>query len=316
MQAQGRLDGMPARLWPATPSKLGLWSDCPRAWRFSYLERREKGRPWAHHGVGAAAHLALREWWVAPREQRTPGAAAQALRRAWPADGFADEAMRESLRERWAQLVAGYVEQLDPDDEPVGVERTVATTSGQLALSGRIDRLDRRPRPADVPPAAVAPDRDDELVVVDYKTGRRPLTTDDVRSSLALAIYAAAAQRTLRTPCTAVELHHLPTGDRLAWRHTPESLARHLRRAEAIGAEARAAQQAWREEGLEQAAAREGRRDGEGTVSDPGAAAEVDAVLAPAPSGRCGWCDYRRWCAEGQGAAAAQPPWAGVVEPA
>ena len=31
--------------------------------------------------------------------------------------------------------------------------------------------------------------------MVDYKTGRRPLSTDDARSSLPLAIYAVAAAR-------------------------------------------------------------------------------------------------------------------------
>ena len=49
-----------------------------------------------------------------------------------------------------------------------------------------------------------------ELVVVDYKTGRHLLSTDDARSSLALALYALAAGRVLRRPCHRVELHHLP----------------------------------------------------------------------------------------------------------
>ena len=50
--------------------------------------------------------------------------------------------------------------------EPIGVERTVSATTEALAVSGRVDRVD---------------DRGDELVVVDYKTGRRGLTDDDER---------------------------------------------------------------------------------------------------------------------------------------
>ena len=113
-------------------------------------------------------------------------------------------------------MVERYVAGLDPAGEPVGVERTVATRTDLIAVSGRIDRLDD---------AAAARRGSGELVVVDYKTGRRPLTTDDARTSLALALYALAAARVLRRPCRRVELHHLPTGRVLAWEHTPESLA-------------------------------------------------------------------------------------------
>ncbi len=73
-----------------------------------------------------------------------------------------------------------YAAGLDPSDEPLGVERTVATRTDRIAVSGRIDRLDARGA---------------ELVVVDYKTGRHILTSDDARGSLALAIYAVAASR-------------------------------------------------------------------------------------------------------------------------
>ena len=86
----------------------------------------------------------------------------------------------------------------------------MATRTEVIALSGRIDRLDRRP-------AGPGAGRATELAVVDYKTGRHPLTIDDARSSLALALYALAAGRVLRQPCYRVELHqvHAGHGDRL-----------------------------------------------------------------------------------------------------
>src|SRR5581483_696525 len=121
-----------------------------------------------------------------------------------------------------------------------------------------------------------------ELVVVDYKTGRHLLTTDDARSSMALALYAIAAARVLRRPCHRVELHHLPSGQVLAWPHTEESLARQLRRAEAIAEEC--------------ASADERMRDG--IPAD-----RYDEVFPPRPSAACGWCDYLRHCPEGTAAA-------------
>ena len=104
-----------------------------------------------------------------------------------------------------------------------------------LAVSGRLDRLDLRDGPSG-----------DVLVVVDYKTGRRDLNVFDARSSLALALYALAAGRTFRRDCVRVELHHVPSGEVIAHDHTAESLQRHLARAEAIGAEAGAAEPAFR----------------------------------------------------------------------
>src|SRR5205807_7380796 len=140
-------------------------------------------------------------------------------------EGCADETQSVRQRERAIAMVEGYVAGLDPADEPLGVERTVATRTETIAVSGRIDRLDARP----------------ELVVVDYKTGRHPLTTDDARSSMALALYALAAGRTLRRDCHRVDLPHLATGQVLAWAHPPDALARHLGRAEGIAEECAAA---------------------------------------------------------------------------
>ena len=137
-------------------------------------------------------------------------------------------------------MVERYVAGLDPQIEPVGVERVVATKTERIAVSGRIDRLDDRrlpPRPDEGQAVAGGGGERRELVVVDYKTGRSTLTVDDARSSLALALYALAAGRVLRRRCAKVELHHLPTEQVVGWEHTKESMDRHLQRAEDIAEE-------------------------------------------------------------------------------
>jgi RecB family exonuclease len=221
-------------------------------------------------------HNALAGWWRRPLAGRTVTAAGDLLQAGWISQGFADERQSARQRARARAMVESYVATLDPADEPLGVERTVATRTDTIAVSGRIDRLDARP----------------ELVVVDYKTGRHLLTTDDARSSMALALYALAAGRALRRPCHQVELHHLPTGEVLAWSHTTESLARHLGRAEAIAEEC--------------AAADERMRDG--LTADA-----YDEVFPPRPGPSCAWCDYRRHCPEGTEAAPAHRPWDGLA---
>ena len=303
-------EGMPRRLYSCTPTRLTTWLDCPRRYRMTYLDRPPppKGPPWAHNSVGASVHNALAGWWRLPRSQRTVTAAGDLLDRGWLTDGFADDAQLAAQRRRWRPLVESYVARLDPDNEPLGVERTVATRTDLIAVSGRIDRLDDR---LPVPAARTAPDDADPghaelggpdldeaeaggepggLVVVDYKTGRHLLTVDDARSSLPLALYALAAARVMRRPCLRVELHHLPTGRVLAWEHTPQSLERQLHRAEDIAAECATADDRYRD-----------------PAGDRG-----DATFPPQPGPRCGWCDYRAHCPEGSAAAPGRRPWDGL----
>ena len=263
------LDGMPKRLFTCTPTRLTTWLDCPRRYRFTYLDRpmQQKGPPWAHNSLGVSVHNALAAWWRLPLERRTPERAGSLLVSGFVTDGFRDDVQAARWRERGREMVESYVATLDPADEPVGVERTVALRTDVLAVSGRVDRIDLR-----------GVGEGEELVVVDYKTGRSVLTVHDAKSSLALAVYAAAAARTLRRPCTKVELHHLPTGRVVTHQHTEESLARHLGRAERIAQEASSAE-------------------------------EFPPNVGPS----CAWCDFARHCPEGSQAYPARRSWDGLA---
>jgi RecB family exonuclease len=251
----------------------------------SYLDRPvpPKGPPWAHNSLGASVHNALAGWWRLPMARRTVESAAALLDQGWITEGYSDNEQSARYREWARRMVEHYVSGLDPADEPVGVERTVATRTDTIAVSGRIDRLDTRP----------APGGGTELVVVDYKTGRHVLSTDQARSSLALALYAIAAGRVLRRDCRRVELHHLPTGQVFAWEHTDETLARHLRRAEEIAAECAEADERMR---------------------GPLPREKYDEVFPPRPAPGCGWCDYLRHCPEGQAVAVQRRPWDGLAD--
>jgi putative RecB family exonuclease len=265
---------MPERLFVCTPSKLGAYEDCPRRYRFSYVDRPAppKGPAWAHNSLGASVHTALRGWFMLEPAKRRPEVLATLLRATWVGEGYRDQEQERTAFGTAVEWLERYVEELDPADEPVGVERVVAVKTASLALSGRVDRIDRR---------------GDELVIVDYKTGRAGLGPDDARGSQALAIYALAAQRVFRRPCRRVELHHLPTGSVAAHEHTEQSLDRQLSRAEATARDI---------VGAERAVA-----DG----TDP------DQAFPARPGALCAWCDYRRSCPAAE--APAREPWAGVL---
>ena len=271
------LDAMPVRLFSCTPSRLAAF-DCPRRYRMTYLDRPTlpRGAPWAHNTVGAVVHLALHRWWQLALGHRTPRNGAQLVERHWQTDGFRDDDQSALWRVRAAQWVELYLGDVDPADEPAGVERTVGTTTRRLAVTGRVDRID---------------DRDGVLVIVDYKTGRSVPTADDARGSQALAVYAIGASRTLRRPCRRVELHHLPSGTVAAYEHTEASLQRHVDRAEASADDIIAA------------------------TDTLAAGATADEMFPPRVGASCSWCDFRRHCPEGSAASAPRQSWSGLAEP-
>lgn len=266
-------EGMPERLLVCTPSKLGTFTDCPRRYRYSYVDRPTpaKGPPWAHNSLGASVHTALRNWYGLPGPARVPSALPSLLKATWVREGYRDVDQERDAWRRALDWLESYVGSSLGAEEPLGVERVVATKTSVMAFNGRVDRIDSRP----------------ELVIVDYKTGRTGLSADDARGSAALALYAYAASRVFRKPCQRVELHHLPTGTVAAHEHTAESLARQVARADDTARDILAAEKA------------------------VAAGADPDEAFPTAPGTICTWCDFKRACPAGVGAPTKEP-WAGL----
>ncbi len=279
MTEQLDLGGMPKRLFTATPSRLSTWANCPRRYWFTYVARGvTKSGPWAHNSVGLSAHNALRDWMLREPEDRTREAAEKLVDQDWLGLGFRDRQQELDWLERSRGWVGDYVDTLDPDFEPVGVERTVATKTEGLALSGRVDRIDQ------------AVDSD-EIIIVDYKTTRFISTVDEARSSMPLAVYAVAAQRTMHRPCHQVELHHLPSGERAVWRHDDASLAKQVERAQ------------WIADDIQDALS---TVQGDDHDAGSGVPEAFEARVGPL----CAYCDVHDSCAEGSAHIDGAKPWA------
>ncbi|WP_232660425.1 RecB family exonuclease [Pseudonocardia sp. TRM90224] len=267
------LDFSTPQLVRVTPAKLSTWGDCPRRYRMAYLDRPAppRGGARAPSTLGAVVHLALRALFDLPTGQRTPERAAALVDKYWSSEGFRDQEQVRRYRDRARAWVADYATDLEHDGtEAVGLEQWVSVATDRIVAEGRVDRIDRRGA---------------ELVVVDYKTGRKP-TDDDARRAPALALYAVATERTLRRTCRQVELHHVPSGTVAAWRHDDASLRAHVQAAEATAGE------------IAEAAA------------ELEAGGDADRLFPTRPAPRCGSCDMRRSCPTGKAAAPEREPWA------
>jgi len=264
----------PKPLLRVTPARLATWADCPRRYRLTYVDRPAPPRSGARAAstLGAVVHLALRSYYGLPPARRTPDAAAALVDRFWSSEGFRDAQQAAEYRLRAREWVAEYAAGSGADATPVALERWVSVPTPRIIAEGRADRID---------------ERDGELVIVDYKTGRRP-DPGDARRSVALALYALGARHTLRRPCARVELHHVPTGQIDAAIHDRASLDEHLSRTA---------------DGAQQAA------DAADALAAGGRA---DTLFPARPAPRCGACDVRRHCPEGRAAAAEREPWASL----
>ncbi|MGB3829574.1 MAG: PD-(D/E)XK nuclease family protein [Ornithinimicrobium sp.] len=260
----------PGKLLSVSPSRLGTWLDCPRAYRLQYLDRPRPPQAAARAiaSIGNSTHAALAQFWDLADHERTPAAVEELMSRVWQRAGFADARQSEQWRVRATRWVIDYLRTIDRAKHPAAVERTVAMPTDTLAITGRVDQVE---------------ERDGELVVIDYKTGSAGVTPGSARTSLALGLYALAVSRMFRRPVRLVELHHVPTRSLDVHRHTDESLARKLAEAESIGLDLRAAHQDYAEHGAD------------------------STLFAARPSALCRWCSVQQHCPEGLAMGPAHP---------
>ena len=268
---------MPKRLLQAAPSRLVTYLDCPRRYRFSYLDRPPppKGPPWAHNSLGAAVHTALANWWKLPaaaahgrREpascSTTPGCpTASATRRSATPPGSAPATMVDGVRRRARPCRRANRGRADgrAEDRPRRAvrpgrpdRRPGERGAGDRRLQDRAPPAHRRRRPHVAGAGGVR------------RRGRAH----------------AAPRAAVASSCTTCRPARC-----VAWEHTDEGLARHIRRADSIAAEIAELDLRFR-----------------AGVSE----AEADAMYPATVSSLCGWCDYNRVCSAGSAAASPRDP--------
>lgn len=249
-----------------SPKAASTWLECPKRYRFEYVDRprpRRTGGPWAHTTLGNVVHEVLAQWVMLDPTERTPDRAARLLAARWRDDGFRDGEQASAWFTRACDWLEAYCARPEVQATVVrGNERTVSAKYGSLVIEGRVDRIDQR---------------GDSLVVVDYKTGRRPPDEAEAAGSYALAVYVYGARRILGRAygwCTRAELHHLPTGTVVSVDYDRERLIRVLDR-----------------------------------LADLAKEIESATTYPARPGGLCASCDFLDYCTEGKARAERAPGW-------
>ena len=150
-----------------SPSSAGSFRQCPRRWKFRYIDRL-KDPPGEDALAGSFAHRVLELLLQRSSEQRTVDEARLIARAEWPEAEASDDYQalghdeEESRRFRWKAWTAieGLWRLEDPAEVNVrATEQGVEAELSGVPFRGIVDRLE---------------DEGDGMVVTDYKSGKAP----------------------------------------------------------------------------------------------------------------------------------------------
>jgi RecB family exonuclease len=241
-----------------SPSALERYRLCPRLYRFLYVDgRRSRTRMTASQSFGTTVHAALRDFFRLPVARRSLEGLLELFKRSWVREGYRNAEEQDRERARGAEALRAWYERTDTTVVPQATELSLQAAWGGVVLKGRLDRVDADRSQGRGAGAG--------LVVVDYKTGRRPVTQEAADADEALTIYAALVQRRLERPVTGLVLDFVVAGEQVRTERPPEVLRQRL-----------------------------------GEVLDVAATLRGDTEFKPRTGPWCGGCEMLALCPEGQ----------------
>jgi RecB family exonuclease len=177
-----------APVWPGgqlslSATKLTTYADCPLKFAISYALRvRDAGSVWA--SLGSLFHEVAAEFLdPAGEADRSRDRLRRIAEEHWSDDIAPYRPQREEIRRDLYEMLEAWHElEFGPGTGPdvVAVEHRFAIDVADHKVSGSIDRIDRILG---------------GLQIIDYKTGKHPVSAEEVVDDLQLAVYHLAAAR-------------------------------------------------------------------------------------------------------------------------
>ncbi len=207
-----------------SPSSIGTFNNCPKQFQYQKIDKRYG--PGSEATVrGSFVHEILEFLYKRPAEERTlvtakeiasdlwKTAVSKYSKQTWPEQAKA-VGVNDFNAFKWASWnnVTTYFEMEDPTTiEPVGLETWVNGDILGVQIRGIIDRLDPT-------------DDGEELVVVDYKTGKSYVKGDKYEAGkiFPLMVYAELTEEERKKPVNRMELLFVSDGSRVVYEPLPE----------------------------------------------------------------------------------------------
>jgi putative RecB family exonuclease len=187
-------------MFEASPFSLNMFRQCPRQYRFQYIDHLgdiyKKARP--YFTMGDHVHATLKDFLsVVPVGERNLGKLESLLRQKWHRNrkGFNDRDEEKRWGEKALKQLRWFMQSQDISVVPAMIETThrVELTS-EILIKGKIDRVDR--------------EADGGLHIIDYKTGKIPAVINELQ----LHIYALILSRKQHSPLKKASYLYLEAG--------------------------------------------------------------------------------------------------------
>jgi putative RecB family exonuclease len=190
-----------------SPTAINRYRTCPRSYWFANVERHPlPAEPSPRLAQANAVHHALERFFGIHPDQRDPVLLEQALRAVWAEHrakaAFASRDEEAHYGNGALDLLRRFAEHFDLSVAPLARERWVAARLEGSEVFGKVDRID----------SALG-----GVEVVDYKTGRRTIDEDDLRSEAAAQVYLLATEQATGRQVKRVRYLYLADGGELAW---------------------------------------------------------------------------------------------------
>jgi RecB family exonuclease len=198
-----------------SPSALARYRLCPRLYRFLHVDGLwHMSRIGAGQSFGTSIHAALREFFRQPPADRSLNGLLTLFRRFWVREGYGSKQERDKEKARGLEVLRGWYQRADTRLVPYATEAGLQAVYGDVVLKGRLDRID--------------PGEENTVVIVDYKTAKRPTSQAKADEDVALTVYAALAERRLGRPVARLVLDYVVAGTEVVTERPPEVLAERM----------------------------------------------------------------------------------------
>jgi putative RecB family exonuclease len=190
-----------------SPSRLADFKACPRRYQHTSIDRISQPATYAT-AKGRFAHYVFEHLFLLPSEERTPEKARGFVDPAIDviltdtvrAEIAMDTAMLERMIDETQEIITKYFEMEDPREvNAEGVELRLGVSVEKTPLFGILDRLDR--------------DENNDLVIVDYKTGSLPNRNYDAQTFANTELYAALCREKFGETPTKIRLLYVAKGE-------------------------------------------------------------------------------------------------------
>jgi putative RecB family exonuclease len=203
------------KMFEASPFSLNMFQQCPRQYRFQYIDHLgdiyRKARP--YFTMGDHVHATLKDFLsIVPVSERNLLKLEDLLREKWRRNrkGFNDKEDEKRWGEKALNQLRWFAKNADLSVTPFMIENNHrAELTANILLKGRIDRVDK--------------ESDSSLHIVDYKTGKMPAEINQLQ----LHIYALILSRKQDLPVKRASYLYLEIGKF----HTIELTAQDLEQA-------------------------------------------------------------------------------------